>query len=598
MGFEDFNAYTISVGDAELQRMMREIGYSGSLARIGQLKRPLLRKEWSFFFDCITRAFGKKSKNWDAIPIDSLQIRYSLLYGNNFDFSRLVLQNIGEKMSENRSVVYFALFCQLVFSACVPGIEIAEDDVIPSFKLHKRIFSDLTNKDVKKGNVGDLLLPVIVQQFLNPPQPHPQPQSTSQRPKSGGRTKHRAFKAIKVAKPHSDAELPKSVGTSRIKKRANIPHSDADEPLQTKRRKLVVDYSFDELVQESTNSDAPEIISKDATVPDEARANTDEMVEMNTEQPEPLEMEIEENIEAHPSATLEEFNSADEIEDVATDQPTVILDESMATHTEVCSVTHQVLEKGEEVDQTTKAVSSENILEDAAETVQEAAVEPIIEADQANEKVFENLNSEDIENEAAQENVAENVPKSLSAESLAKSDDIADSSSSPRVSVQQNPKEFGGTSHHDAETHYQDMYFANWSSHECIFPDQRAADFVTKSATNITNPELLKHLKATIVQVKSLHNRFDDAQKVVTGLRNEVAAREMSLKQDKSLYVSLFKDQESFRNRLSKVEDNQLVMSDKLYTIAASLELLTSVLIPDDVKKGERVFKDIRSKVS
>ncbi|KAK1356284.1 hypothetical protein POM88_049540 [Heracleum sosnowskyi] len=72
----------------------------------------------------------------------------------------------------------------------------------------------------------------------------------------------------------------------------------------------------------------------DATVPDEARANTDEMAEMNAEQPEPLEMEIEENIEAHPSATLEEFDSIDETEDMAAaDQPTVILDESMATHT-------------------------------------------------------------------------------------------------------------------------------------------------------------------------------------------------------------------------------------------------------------------------
>ncbi|KAK1399125.1 hypothetical protein POM88_008988 [Heracleum sosnowskyi] len=50
LGLEDFNAFTISVGDSELVRMMNEIGYSGPLTKIGQLKRPFLRKEWSFFF--------------------------------------------------------------------------------------------------------------------------------------------------------------------------------------------------------------------------------------------------------------------------------------------------------------------------------------------------------------------------------------------------------------------------------------------------------------------------------------------------------------------------------------------------------------------
>ncbi|KAK1398204.1 hypothetical protein POM88_008067 [Heracleum sosnowskyi] len=66
----------------------------------------------------------------------------------------------------------------------------------------------------------------------------------------------------------------------------------------------------------------------------------------------------------------------------------------------------------------------------------------------------------------------------------------------------------------------------------------------------------------------------------------------MSLKQDKTLLLTLVKDQEILKNRLTKVEDNQTLMSDKLDSIAASLELLTSVLIPDDVKKGERVLKD------
>ncbi|KAK1392058.1 hypothetical protein POM88_011114 [Heracleum sosnowskyi] len=116
--------------------------------------------------------------------------------------------------------------------------------------------------------------------------------------------------------------------------------------------------------------------------------------------------------------------------------------------------------------------------------------------------------------------------------------------------------------------------------------------YALQSAKEISNPELLTHLKATIVQVKSLHNRFDETHKAVIGLSNDVAAKELALKNDRAKYSLMIKDQMEIKQRLSKVESNQDEMSTKIDSIAASLELLTSVLIPDDVKKGERVPKD------
>jgi hypothetical protein len=169
LGFDTHTSYSV-MGDVQLRDMLQSIGYSGSLAKLGQVKRPLLRKEWSFFFDCITRAFGKKVTNWDAIPIDSLQIGYSLLYGSNYDFGKLVLMNIGERVSESRVTVYFARFCQLLFSVCVSGVQISADDIIQPFKVHKRIFSDLINKDVSKGQVPELFFPLALQNFLHQPQ--------------------------------------------------------------------------------------------------------------------------------------------------------------------------------------------------------------------------------------------------------------------------------------------------------------------------------------------------------------------------------------------------------------------------------------------
>ncbi|KAL8133959.1 hypothetical protein AgCh_009144 [Apium graveolens] len=61
-----FNA---QIEEPLLQGMMANLVYEKGLSKMGQLKRPYIRKEWSYFFDCITRAFGNKCSNFDAIPI-------------------------------------------------------------------------------------------------------------------------------------------------------------------------------------------------------------------------------------------------------------------------------------------------------------------------------------------------------------------------------------------------------------------------------------------------------------------------------------------------------------------------------------------------
>ncbi|KAL8147046.1 hypothetical protein AgCh_004677 [Apium graveolens] len=60
--------------ESALQELLVSLGYEQSLAKLGQLKRAHIRREWSFFFDCITKAFGNKCSNFDAIPIMSQHI--------------------------------------------------------------------------------------------------------------------------------------------------------------------------------------------------------------------------------------------------------------------------------------------------------------------------------------------------------------------------------------------------------------------------------------------------------------------------------------------------------------------------------------------
>ncbi|KAK1378424.1 hypothetical protein POM88_025168 [Heracleum sosnowskyi] len=634
MGFPEHNAYTIDVGEAELMRMMREIGYGGSLAKIGQLKRPFLRKEWRFFFDCITRTFGKKCTNWDAIPTESLQIGYSLIYGTHFDYGRLVLNNLGEKMTENRRVIYFSRFCQLLFTACFGGVDISDVDVIPCFKLHKRIFSDLINKDVKKGNVGDLLFPALVQQFVNDSiqvEQQPEPVNTEASPtqpiRTGGRIKHRASKPARIVKPATEVgvsktSVPHSVGSPKMKfvkkSRAKRPRSDDEDDTETltqRRRRLIADYLFDEVddeaVPDAEQNETPEVVIQEnaANVHDD----TEDRVYVDTEDamPEPhdeyIDMDIEEEFEAHPSI------SVCDTEDVAADQPTLVIDESLATHTEILSVTNQVPEMGEEVDQVVEA-AVELINEDTTEDMVETVVETVPEE----AEVLANVNSENVEavaeqvlveaaqlnTEATAENVineaAEPIQDNIDADDDQNSEHSLHANSDINIEVSDSDEPFlrdpAAESIKEKQTateaHYREMYYANWSGADCFFSKQRTADFVDKSAKEISNPELLSHLKATIVQVKSLNNRFDETDKAVMGLSNDIVAKELALKNDRTKLSSMIKDQVDIKQRLDKVESNQSEMSAKIDSIATSLELLTSVLIPDDVKKGERVPKD------
>ena len=129
---------------------MANIGYDKSLSKLGHLKRPYIRREWSYFFDYITRAFANKCSNFDAIPILSQQIGYALLNQTYSDYATAILDFIGDRMNEDPNTVYFARFCQLIYSFCCPDKPQNFSETIKPFKLAKRAFTDLLSTDNKK----------------------------------------------------------------------------------------------------------------------------------------------------------------------------------------------------------------------------------------------------------------------------------------------------------------------------------------------------------------------------------------------------------------------------------------------------------------
>ncbi|XP_074348798.1 uncharacterized protein LOC141687424 [Apium graveolens] len=158
--------FSSAVEEPLLQQMMANLGYEQSLAKLGQLKRPYIRKEWSFFFNCITKTFANKCSNFDAIPILTQQIGYALLNLSHFDYAKTMLCFIGDRMKEDKNVVYFARFCQLIYNYCTSDEPKLAGELMEPFRLAKRAFTDLFTADNKKGVLRPLCIPLSVKQAL------------------------------------------------------------------------------------------------------------------------------------------------------------------------------------------------------------------------------------------------------------------------------------------------------------------------------------------------------------------------------------------------------------------------------------------------
>lgn len=103
-------SYNTLTRNIEMKRFLTLTRYEGSIKKLGQLKRAKLRNEWNFYFDCITGAFSNKCTNFDALQIMSQNIGYSPICNTHYDFGRIVLFFIGDRICADRDTVYYARF--------------------------------------------------------------------------------------------------------------------------------------------------------------------------------------------------------------------------------------------------------------------------------------------------------------------------------------------------------------------------------------------------------------------------------------------------------------------------------------------------------
>ena len=89
------------------------------------------------------------------------QIGYSLIHGSYYDYGRVVLSFIGERINDHRNTVYYARICQLISNVCFHDIPIPSNEIVLVFKLTKKAFYDLISQDENRLNLAHLRLPLV-----------------------------------------------------------------------------------------------------------------------------------------------------------------------------------------------------------------------------------------------------------------------------------------------------------------------------------------------------------------------------------------------------------------------------------------------------
>ena len=94
----------------EILDFLKTLGYASDDTKIRSFQRSLVKKEWNFFFDCISRCFLNKVSNFDALPKGSLQIGYSLIHNTLFDYGTFLLELLAVRKEDKTCFICYARF--------------------------------------------------------------------------------------------------------------------------------------------------------------------------------------------------------------------------------------------------------------------------------------------------------------------------------------------------------------------------------------------------------------------------------------------------------------------------------------------------------
>ncbi|KAL1811236.1 hypothetical protein ACET3Z_021301 [Daucus carota] len=346
--------YDASVPTQTLRDMMIFLGYSASTDKMGELKRPHLCKEWSFFYDCITRAFGNKCSNFDAIPIFSQQIGYFLIHNLKFDIATSILRFIGDRRKENMNIVYYSRFCQLIFSYCFPDVPLPENENELPFKITKRAFTNLIKKDSKKNIVPVFAIPVTVQDKLKIALPD---KSTKSPTKPSPPPRKRRF-LQKISDSESEEDIPPPPPAKRLRKKIK-PTSITDltvEPPQS-------EDPAQALIPFSDQSAEPLLIEPISAMPLDTAAADEQMLESTSDHNDQTEgnKSVAERIAADTDISEKPSDAPSKSEDAQIEMVLQLIQDSLVQPDDIVAAPAQEIPMAENSEAATKALESHTL---------------------------------------------------------------------------------------------------------------------------------------------------------------------------------------------------------------------------------------------
>ncbi|KAK1368619.1 hypothetical protein POM88_034711 [Heracleum sosnowskyi] len=137
--------------DEEIVCMLKFINYASKPWLLSHVSRRYLRKEWSYFFDTLTKVFGPRCGGYNAITIFVLIIGYSLMYGRTIDLGSLLLNEFSTKLGDvvtRTNVVYYARFFMIFANHFCKELGIKDRDDTVSLCLQKKaLFTHLVTNN-------------------------------------------------------------------------------------------------------------------------------------------------------------------------------------------------------------------------------------------------------------------------------------------------------------------------------------------------------------------------------------------------------------------------------------------------------------------
>ncbi|KAL8133306.1 hypothetical protein AgCh_008680 [Apium graveolens] len=526
-------------------------GYEKSLAKLGQLKRTHIRKEWSFFFDCITKAFTNKCSNFDVIPIMSQHIGYAIIHQTHFDFASAVLGFIGDRMTEDRNVVYFARFfyAKKIPEAASLGFAIAHHWYMGSLYIVVGLLAK------RRGEISQPSSSAHTVRISSskPKRTKTVPQTQQKRRRIVLRDESDSEEQVPVSEPVvKEAEKVSSqkdigIGGSMLLKRLRRMYSDEtpkESPPSKRYKKQRAQRYMAESVSEDEEAAAKEgdresLISKE---PEFAEAT------VSTPPLSPTQATAQDKVSSPPVTPVNELvSTADPGTSAEIDIHNLIVPEVLYLEAPPAPIN-----------------PSTTPIPDANETP-ELSTTPSVHLDIEDQTIGEHLNMAVDQNLETDQHLEDDIEASIASHTVLLSEDV-DSVSSDAA----NADDTG-----DAATN-ADADEAGPSGHATLQAPSKA--------------ELVK---------KHLQGQHSTTHAEVHKIQEALLKQETTMKlEKKSFFKPTFeriayieKTQEKQQSQIDEILQNQVSQQSQLNEIQSSVELLVSLLLPADAKKGEKVIK-------